>query len=120
MELFVVSLSIYHLMDAPAKPARYLAAEANLYMLTIYHQCNGSISLIWGRRTGKVPSYYPKTYCHVMQIALGEPLKGPSLSLPHEGKLILVIRNLYLSVLPINVLEDKVLLQKHFFAKTSE
>lgn len=28
------------------------AAEASLHILTLYHQCNGPVLLMWGRRTG--------------------------------------------------------------------
>ena len=41
-------------------------------------------------------------------------LKGPLLPLPQEGKLILVIRNLYLSVFSMNLLDDDALLQELF------
>lgn len=110
-------LSVHCLTDAPAKLAGCLAAEASLYMFTIHHQCNGSILLIWGRRTGTGPQLPPHDIWWCYAKALGEHLKGSSWSLPHEAKLILVIRNLHLSVFPMNVLEDKVLLPKHFLPK---
>ena len=61
--------------------------------------------------------YCPMTYRGVMQIALGKYLKGSLLSIPHEGKLIAVIKNLYLSNLSINILEGEALFQEHFLSK---
>lgn len=57
------------------------------------------------------------TYCGAMQVALGEHLKGLLSSLLREGKLILVTRNLYLSVFSTNLLEDEALLQEHIRPK---
>lgn len=46
------SLLIFSLADVPAKSAEYPAAEVSPYLLTLYHQCNEPISLMWERRTG--------------------------------------------------------------------
>ena len=43
---------IVSLTDVPAKSAECPAAEASLYMSTLYCQCNGLILVIWERRTG--------------------------------------------------------------------
>ena len=44
-----------------------------------------------------------------MQVALEKSLKVALVSLPHEGKLILMIRHLDLSVFAMNVFEDEAL-----------
>ena len=92
------SWHIFSLADVPAKSAGCCpATEANIHMLTLHHQCNGSIWLMQDGEQGHILSYHPMTYYETMQVALGKHLKGSLVSLPHEGKSILVIRNLYLS-----------------------
>lgn len=93
LQFSVVSLLILSLADVPAKLAGYPAAEANLYVLILYDQCNGPILLVWGEEQRQVPSYHPR-HGGAMQTALGKHLKGLLLFLLLEGKLILVIRNL--------------------------
>ena len=51
LEFSVDSLSILSITDVPVKPAGCPEAEANIHMLVLHHQCNGSI-LSMGRRTG--------------------------------------------------------------------
>ena len=49
LEFPVDSLPILSLTEVPAKFSECSVAEARLHMLTFYHQCNGPISLMWGR-----------------------------------------------------------------------
>lgn len=46
------SLPILSFVYVLAKSEECPAAEASLHMLTVYHQCNRPILLVWGRRTG--------------------------------------------------------------------
>lgn len=64
------------------------AAEESLHILILYHQCNGPVVLMWGRRTGtglRPPSHSILWGCAG---SLGEAL-SPFLPLPHENKLIM-------------------------------
>ena len=65
---------------------------------------------------GQVSGYQPVTYWGAVQVALGKHLRGLLIALPHEGKLILAIRNLYLSEsFSIDLFEYEALLQEHFY-----
>lgn len=67
LKFSVGSLLILSLADVPAKPA----VEANLYMLILYHLCNGHILLMWEGEQRQVPNYHPMTYGGVIWVTLG-------------------------------------------------
>lgn len=64
-------------------------AEANLPMLTLYHQCNGPILVMWRRKTGQVSGYHPMTYGGGVQGTLWNHSKDSLLPLPCKCKLVL-------------------------------
>lgn len=95
---------------------QYPAVGTGLHLQTIYHQCNRPSLLMWGSRVGTglwLPSHDMLRGCAG---SLGKYFKGLLFSFPCEGKLVLVIRNLYLSVSSMNLFEDGASVQ----AKVSE
>ena len=79
---------ILSLTDVPAKSAEGPAAEASLHVLTLYHQCNGPVSLMWEEEQGQISGCHAVTHGGSVQVALEKHLKGALLPLPREGKLI--------------------------------
>lgn len=52
LEFSVSSLPVFFLANVPANSVEHPAAEVSFPLLSLYHQCNETILLMWGRRTG--------------------------------------------------------------------
>lgn len=99
-----------------SKACRVSYSRDNLCLLTLYHQCNGPISLMWGR---SIESDFRPAFCDILwswQVALKKHWKGSLLSFPHEGKMILGYQKPY-QCLFYKCLEDEVLMQEPFLPK---
>ena len=62
------------------------ASEASLHMLTFYHQHNGSILLMWGRKTGTGLGL-PSMTCGGLCSSLGEALERSTVAPPMWGQI---------------------------------
>ena len=83
-------MPILSLTYVPAKSAESLAAEANLHILTLYHQCSGPILMMWGTRIGtdlRLPSHDILWGC---ADSLGEALEKSIVASPTQRQIDLV------------------------------